>query len=120
MITEDQAQAFAEDWIASWNDHDLDRIISHYANDVEYYSVFLAKLTENKTGKLQGKDKLREYLSRGLAAYPDLHFELLSVFPGVASVVLHYQSVNDMLAAEVFEINAEGLVSRVQCHYSQT
>jgi ketosteroid isomerase-like protein len=26
---------FAEEWIASWKSHDLDRILAHYADDVE-------------------------------------------------------------------------------------
>jgi hypothetical protein len=119
MITEEQATSFANDWIDSWNAHDLDRIMSHYDQDVEYFSMFLAKLTDNKAGMLQGKDNVKEYLSKGLSAYPDLHFKLLNIFVGVASVVLHYQSVNNLIAAEVFELNTQGLASRVQCHYYQ-
>jgi ketosteroid isomerase-like protein len=30
MITKEFAQHFAEDWVASWNAHDLDRVLSHY------------------------------------------------------------------------------------------
>ncbi len=119
MITEEQAKNFAKDWIDAWNAHDLDRVISHYDEDVEYFSMFLLKLTDNETGMLRGKDKVREYLSKGLAAYPDLQFRLLNVFTGVASLVVYYQSVKHLVAAEVFELNAEGLVSRVQCHYDQ-
>ena len=119
MLTEKQAHNFANDWIASWNAHDLNRVMSHYDDDVEYFSMFLLKLTDNKTGKLQGKDDLRDYLAKGLAAYPRLNFKLINVFLGVASVTLQYKSVNNMVAAEVFEINDNGLASRVQCHYYQ-
>ncbi len=120
MITEEKAQDFANDWIASWNAHNLDRVMAHYDSDVEYYSMFLLKLTDNDTGMLRGKDKVKEYLSKGLAAYPDLHFKLINVFLGVASITLHYESVNKLIAAEVFEINDTGLASRVQCHYYQS
>lgn len=120
MITEEQAGKFASDWIESWNAHDLDRIMSHYDQDVEYYSMFLAKLTGNEAGMIRGKDDVKAYLSMGLSAYPDLHFELLNVFAGVASVVLQYRSVNKLIAAEVFELNAQGLITRVQCHYCQS
>ena len=119
MINEEQARAFAKDWIESWNAHDLNRVMSHYDNDVEYYSVFLLKLTDNKTGMLRGKEKIKEYLGKGLLAYPELNFKLINVFVGVASIVLHYESVNKLIAAEVFEFNDKGLVSRVQCHYYQ-
>jgi len=120
MITEEQASEFAKDWIASWNAHDLDRVMSHYDDNVEYYSMFLLKLTDNKTGILQGKDHVKQYLAKGLEAYPDLQFKLLNVFLGVSSVTLHYESVNNLIAAEVFEINDKGLASRVQCHYYQS
>jgi len=119
MVTEEQAHKFATDWINSWNAHDLDRVMSHYDDNVEYYSMFLLKLTDSQTGMLQGKENVKEYLAKGLDAYPDLQFKLINVFLGVASITLHYQSVNNLIAAEVFELNDKGLASRVQCHYHQ-
>ena len=119
MITEEQAQQFATNWIDAWNAHDLERVISHYDENVEYYSVFLTKLTNNKQGVLYGKENVKEYFAKGLQAYPALHFKLERVFLGVASVMLQYHSVNHLLAAEVFELNGKGLVSRVQCHYTE-
>ena len=117
MISEEQAREFANDWIDSWNAHDLERIMAHYDESVEYSSIFLLRLTDNQIGTVQGKQSVREYLAKGLAAYPDLHFKLLNVFVGVRSIVLHYQSVNNLVAAEVFEINESGLAVRIQCHY---
>ena len=118
MMTEEQAQQFAKNWIDAWNTHDLGRVMFHYDEKVEYYSVFLTKLANNQAGVLNGKQKVKEYLAKGLQAYPELHFELERVFIGVASVTLEYQSVNNLIAAEVFELNDKGLVSRVQCHYT--
>lgn len=118
MITEQQAKTFATHWIEAWNAHDLDAILSHYAEDVEYFSVFLTQLSDHATGSLTGKEAVRHYLAKGLAAYPDLHFELLQTFRGVHSIVLQYTSVNNLIAAEVFELNDAGLVQRVQCHYA--
>ena len=120
MLTEKKAQEFADHWIRSWNSHDLESIVSHYSDDVEYFSAFLAKLSGNASGTLRGKPAVKEYLAKGLAAYPNLHFTLVNVFCGVRSVVLQYQSVNNLDAAEVFEFNDDGLVDRVQCHYGKT
>lgn len=117
MITEKQAHSFANNWIKSWNAHDLEQVMSHYDDNVEYFSAFLLKLTDNKSGFLHGKENVKKYLAKGLEAYPNLHFKLINVFLGVASVTLQYESVNNLIAAEVFEINEKGLVSRVQCHY---
>ena len=119
MMTEQQAIEFANNWIAAWNAHDLERVMAHYDNNVEYFSVFLLKLTDSTTGMLQGKNNVKAYLAKGLEVYPNLQFTLIDVFLGVRSVTIHYQSVNHLIAVEVFEINAQGLVSRVQCHYRQ-
>ena len=119
MITEQTAREFASQWIKSWNDHDLESIISHYADDIEYFSVFLARLSDNPIGTLKGKELVKDYLAKGLAAYPELHFVLLNVFWGIQSVVIQYQSVNNLIAAEVFEFDNKGLVRRVQCHYDR-
>lgn len=119
IITEHKAQEFAEHWIQSWNRHDIEAILSHYAEDVEYFSPFLTRLADNSCGTLRGKWALKAYLAKGLAAYPDLDFVLKNVFFGVHSVVIQYQSVNNLNASEVFEFDENGLVRRVQCHYDK-
>jgi hypothetical protein len=119
MITEATAKKFATDWIRAWNDHDPDAILSHYSEDVEYFSPFLAKLAGHSSGTIRGNKALKDYLSKGLAAYPELKFVLEKVYWGQRSVVLQYQSVNNLIAAEVFEFDDAGLVCRVQCHYDR-
>ena len=105
MITDEQAQNFANDWIDAWNAHDLDRVLSHYANNIEYFSAFSIKLTGNESGVIHGKENVKDYLYKGLQAYPSLHFILKNVLLGVGSITLVYQSINNLLAAEVFELN---------------
>lgn len=118
MIVQNQAEIIAQKWIEDWNHHDLEAILSHYAEDIEFSSPFIIKLLGNANGKISGKNALKDYFAKGLAAYPDLKFELLATLKGVNSVVLYYRSVNNLLAAEFMEINADGLVSRVIAHYS--
>src|SRR5438270_868337 len=38
MLTRDAALALADAWSRAWNAHDLDAILSHYADDVEFVS----------------------------------------------------------------------------------
>ena len=47
-------QAFAHDWIAAWNSHDLDRIPSHYAENVILTSPAAAKLLNDPSGIVTG------------------------------------------------------------------
>jgi hypothetical protein len=117
-LTCEHAVELAQAWIDAWNAHDLDAILSHYADDVEFVSPFVERLLGDATGAVRGKQPLRAYFARGLAAYPDLRFELLEVLWGVDSVTLYYRSVRGLLAAEVMCLGPDGRVGRVLAHYN--
>ena len=110
-------EVFAEDWYAAWNSHDLERIVGHYAKDVVFASPFLAALDESTGGELRGLDALRRYFALALRRYPRLRFEPIEMFAGARSVVLHYISVDGLLAAETMELDDHGLVVRALAHY---
>ena len=110
--------SFAQEWVSAWNAHDLERILSHYADDVVFRSPFVAKLTGEKSGELRGKAALRGYFAKALAENTALRFHLRRVLLGVGSVVLIYDSINNLVAAEMMERNAAGQATRVSAHYS--
>jgi hypothetical protein len=118
MLTDEQALTLARRWIEAWNAHDLDRIMTHYGEEIAFTSPFIVKLLGSPVGTVHGRAALRSYFAKGLAAYPALHFELLGVAAGVDSVVLHYRSVNGLQAFEVMELHRDGLVRRVLAHYA--
>lgn len=119
MLTHTKATEIAEHWIANWNQHDLEQIMTHYAENIEFTSPFIVKLLGDPSGIIHGKSTLASYFAKGLAAYPDLKFEPIQVLAGVNSVLIYYHSVNHLLAAEFMELDAEGLVNRVVAHYSE-
>lgn len=119
MLTPEQARRFADEWFAAWNAHDLDAILGHYADDIAFSSPFVVALNDDPTGTIHGKETLRAYFHRALTAYPDLRFLPLHILSSVASVTLVYQSVKDLIAAEVMIFDADGRVSRVYAHYSE-
>lgn len=110
---------FAHEWLNAWNSHDLEAIMEHYAEEVVFYSPLIQKINNEPSGRIQGKEGLRAYFSKGLQVYPDLHFELYHVLEGVRSVVLYYKSVNNRLSAEMMVLNEEGKVVEVRAHYKQ-
>ena len=118
MITENQAKDFASEWIRSWNSHNLNSIMEHYADDIEFYSPFIPLLKFNDTGLISSKGDLEKYFKIGLDAYPDLNFKLHNVFTGVDTITIYYTSVNGRMAAEVFRLNARGKATKVFCNYS--
>ena len=117
-MTRDDAWTFANHWVDAWNAHDLDLIMSHYDDAVELTSPVASQLLGAAHGKVAGKASLRAYFQQGLAAYPDLHFELENVLWGMNSVVLYYKNQKRTRTAEFMELSASGKVSRVVAHYS--
>jgi len=112
------ADEFAKNWVEAWNSHQIEAILSHYAQDVEFTSPFVVRLLNEPSGTLHGFEALRSYFLKGLELYPDLRFELIQVLEGVNSVTLYYHSVKNLMAAEVMVLNEKGKISRVLAHYS--
>ncbi len=112
------ADEFAKNWIEAWNGHQIEAILSHYAQDVEFTSPFVVRLLNEPSGTLHGLVALRSYFLKGLETYPDLRFELIEILEGVNSVTLYYHSVKNLMAAEVMVLNEKGKISRVLAHYS--
>lgn len=118
MLTQEKAQQIATKWLESWNSHDLDSIMQHYSEKIEFVSPFAVKLLGDSTGTVRGKEALKDYFAKGLAAYPDLKFHLHKILISVRSITIYYESVNNLMAAEVMEINGQGSIERVQAHYA--
>jgi hypothetical protein len=80
---------FAAEWLRCWNDHDVEGVLAEQVLDAS-------------DGVVRGKAALREYWSYGLSQVPDLRFELIATYVGVATVVINYrnhrgQPVNEVL-----------------------
>jgi ketosteroid isomerase-like protein len=118
IVPELTAASFGSTWIEAWNSHDLDRILEHYANDVTFHSPFIVKVLGDDRGRIVGKQALRAYFAKALAAYPDLHFTLRTVLSGVDGITLYYTSVKGLLAAETMLLDASGNIATVHAHYN--
>jgi ketosteroid isomerase-like protein len=110
MMAMPDPHAFAADWIAAWNSHDLDRILSHSADDI----VFLSPVAQARlgNGRVVGREALRAYWSGGLAAQPGLKFEPEAVLVGHEGLTILYRNHRGQAAAETFEFGPDGRVVR--------
>lgn len=118
MLTQTKAEAFASEWIEAWNSHDLDRVLAHYSDDIEFSSPLVAQIAIEPSGRLRGQKPVRAYWATALARIHDLRFKLLSVHWGVGSIVIHYENQDGRLASEWFEFGENGKVIRSAAHYS--
>lgn len=116
MITREFADHFAKEWIGSWNSHNLERILSHYTDDFEMASPYIAQIAGEPSGVLKGKAAVAAYWAKALEHVPTLHFELHSTLVGAESLVIYYQGVRGM-AAELFFFDAHGKVAKACAHY---
>ena len=116
-LSEESANQLAQEWIAAWNAHDLERILEHYEENVELSSPVAASLL-GSDGTVSGKKNLRGYFQKGLESYPELRFKLLEVLCGMSSIVLYYENQKGTRTAEYMEISPNSKVSRVVANYS--
>jgi len=107
-----QIEGFAKGWIQAWNQRDLEAVLAHYTENVEFQSPLVIKLLGETSGTVSGKQNLREYFRKALAAFPgDIEIELLGVYQGVESLLVHFQA-KGRKAVEVMELNEEGKIRR--------
>jgi hypothetical protein len=117
MMTRETALAQAQDWIAAWNAHDLDAVMAHYADELEFVSPLVVDRLGHTDGTIRTKSELRAYFAGGLGPDSDLHFELRDVLTGVDSCTMIYTNHRGQTVAEVTFPNDKGLVRRAYIHH---
>ncbi len=110
MLNAAESESFAAHWAAGWNNRDLDAVLSHFAEDCTFTSPVAAQLLGGD-GVIRGKAALRAYWTVGLEKIPDLHFEVLGVFTGIDTLVIHYRNQRGNEVCEVLTFGADGLVA---------
>ena len=109
--------AFATAWEQGWNSHDLDVIMRHYRDDIQFRSQKAIPLTGS--GMINGKQALRAYWATALERQPGLRFSVQDVFEGHEMLVISYLNHRNVLATETLYFDADGLVFQAAaCHRS--
>lgn len=118
-LTEGEAEDFALEWVAAWNAHDLERILSHYADDVTFLSPNAARLIGD--GRVEGIAALRSYWGKALSMAPALHFTLETWLVGHDALTILYANHRGERVAESVEFDGAGKVVRsMACYRAQT
>ncbi|HEX8532918.1 MAG TPA: nuclear transport factor 2 family protein [Allosphingosinicella sp.] len=111
-------RVFANDWIDAFNAHDVERIMSHYSDEVELISPLYLQFTQGQTDELRGIAALRRYFETALSRYPELRFTLLEVAEGSRGLCIRYHTnLGDRVAMECIELDGAGRATRILCHY---
>jgi ketosteroid isomerase-like protein len=115
------AKAFADEWVAAWNSHDMSRVLAHYTDDFEMSSPFIiTSPVGDRSGTLKGKAKVAAYWQAGIDRE---NFALIDVFAGAHSIAIHYLRLTApagselRVATETEEFNADCKVIRSNAMY---
>lgn len=119
MIDRDSAWEFAHEWLDAWNKHNVDLIMKHYADSIEFCSPVVQKVLGDPKGVVSGIENLRDYFSKQLKKFSTLNFQLLDVFTSPQSIVLYYKINRGLLAAEVMILDDHMKAVKVYANYDK-
>lgn len=108
---------FALAWIAAWNRHDIEAVLSHFSDNFEFSSPYIQQFSGETSGVLTGKEAVRAYWTAALSRLPNLRFELVEVLTGVNCITILYRGHRG-LTAEVLQLGEDGRAVRGQAFYS--
>lgn len=118
MLDRHFAEQFARDWIDAWNSHDLEHIVSHYAESLEFVSPLILERYPDSDGVIRTRTQLQAYFAKGLALNPSLRFRMLDILTGNNGFILYYENARGGRTAELFEFDSTGKVKRAFATYS--
>lgn len=61
---------FAREWFCARNNHDLERILEHYDDSLEFTSPFAARILNDSEGIIRGKVRSGTIFPKGLPIIP--------------------------------------------------
>jgi len=110
-------EAIITDWIEAWNTHDLERIMHHYADDVEFTAQTVIARWGKADGKLKGKEELRMHFSKGLTLAPDIYFTVEEILWAPNGYAVLYYRENGNRVLDAVQLNEDGLADKVTAYY---
>jgi ketosteroid isomerase-like protein len=117
LMDAQRCAAYAREWIAAWNSHDLDRIMSHYAEALEFTSPLVLQRRPDLDGTIRELAALRAYFAVSFQLFPALEFQLIEVLRGVEGFCMYYRNARGGHTAEYVELDERDRAIRViTCH----
>jgi ketosteroid isomerase-like protein len=102
-MTSGDAQGFAAQWAEAWNRRDIEQVLAHFHDDVEFTSPTALAVVGIPT--VRGKGSLREYWTKALARLSSIRFTVDRVVwdPDRRELAIIYTSETDGKTRRVSE-----------------
>ncbi len=115
-LTIEAAEALARDWCDAWNARDLERVLDHYADEIEIRSPLVVERFGAPDGVLKGKARLREYFGIGMRNAA-LRFTFERVLVGQSAMTVLYRRETGRLVSDTMLLDDElKAVSMTACY----
>lgn len=105
----------AKNWLAAFNEHHLEMLLSLYDDYAVHYSPKLKVRHPETNGLIKGKENLRSWWKDAFDRLPTLQYEPTSLTANQERVFMEYTRKvagdEDMLVAEVLEIKNNLIVT---------
>jgi ketosteroid isomerase-like protein len=113
--------SIARKWFAAFNAHDLEKLLSLYANDAQHYSPKLKLRQPETQGLIKGKDALRSWWQDSFDRLPTLRYEPTKFITDESSVFMEYtryvEGEDSMTVGEVLEVR-DGVIVASRVYHS--
>jgi ketosteroid isomerase-like protein len=110
-----EATEFATRWLDAANSHDINKIMSFYAQDAELISPVVQEELKEPSGRIRGQAALRAYFDSGIKTY-SLH--LIEAAAGVSSLTAWYANNKGTRTSAYLELGPDGKITRNVIHYN--
>jgi len=108
-----ESNEIAQNWLASFNDKDLERLLALYDINAEHFSPKLKVRHPETNGLIKGKAAMRTWWQDAFDRLPSLRYEMIRLTPHEDRVFMEYiRHVNgeaDLYVGEMLEIR-NGLI----------
>jgi ketosteroid isomerase-like protein len=114
-MTPEKLQSIAFKWFETFNNQELEKLLSLYDEDAVHFSPKLKIHKPETNGFVTGKQALREWWEDAFGRLPTLNYKVKSLTANGDRVFMEYirtvDGEDDMLVAEVLDIKENKIIA---------
>ena len=114
-MTPEKLQSIAFKWLDTFNNKELEKLLSLYDDDAVHFSPKLKIAKPETNGFVSGKKELREWWFDAFERLPSLNYKVKSLTANGDRVFMEYTRTvtgeEDLLVAEVLDIRNDVIVA---------
>jgi ketosteroid isomerase-like protein len=114
-MTPEKLQSIAFKWFETFNNKELEKLLSLYDDDAEHFSPKLKIHQPETNGLVKGKQALREWWQDAFNRLPSLNYKVKSLTANGDRVFMEYirtaDGEDEMHVAEVLDIREDKIVA---------